>query len=102
MRGIGGLLSNVSAPIEWVADDARGEETTPKPGNCEEAATSTITAMPDMESGSATAMFTNGFRHPPVTKGSEVFGSVSLRGRLQRQDSRPSLDSDRVTGILRG
>jgi len=42
-----------------------------------------ISATPDMDTEEAAAvMFTNGFRHLPVTRGSEIVGVVSLRDVL--------------------
>ncbi len=50
-----------------------------------------ITASPDMDTEEAAAvMFTNGFRHLPVTQGSEVVGVVSLRDVLSARIRRRS------------
>ena len=49
-----------------------------------------LTASPDTDTEEAAAtMFTHGFRHLPVTEGSEILGVVSLRdvlsGRIRRR-----------------
>jgi len=50
-----------------------------------------ISATPDMDTEEAAAvMFTNGFRHLPVTKGSEIVGVVSLRDVLSARIRRRS------------